>query len=195
MQLLSLSSSTDFLLSPYTWRKNNVYGSKLLKGPLSCREVRQKAGLFYLLSSSSFLIQKKERVRTASFPSLWFWVHSQVIVDGMFWAWASSTRYTWTHRPQWPSDLTVFSRDQSHVYHISNETVWLYTSVWLHLKPTPSLSLEQRLSFSQETLVSWSYLHTLGAFALSSQTHTHRATLERSDAHKLIISSQNSQND
>lgn len=66
LQLLSLSSSIDFL----PLRKNKGYGSKLLKGPQSCGEVRQKAGLCYLLSSSSFLIQKKGTVRTASFPSL-----------------------------------------------------------------------------------------------------------------------------
>lgn len=85
LHLLSLPSSTDFLLSPCPWRKNTVYGSKLLKGPQSCREVREEAGQWYLLSSSSFLIQKKETVRTASFPTVWFWVQSQEIVDGTFW--------------------------------------------------------------------------------------------------------------
>lgn len=179
-----------FLLSPYPWRRNKVYGSQLWKGPQSCREVRQKASLWCLSSSSIFLIQKKEAVRTKSFP-LYDFEYIAKRVDGTFWTWAISSTQTHVNTQTivaiWPH--CFLQRTEPHLSYRPKGRVWLHTGVWLYLKPTPSLSLEQGLSFSQETLLSWSYMHTLQEYLLSAVKHVHiEKHQNRSDAHKLIVS-------
>lgn len=139
----------------------------------------KRKGLWYLLSPSSFLIQKKETVRTASFPSLWFWVAKR-------WLMGLSE-----HEQEVAPDTCKHTDHNGHLTDFCGETraalitqakwkcVTIHRCVIIPEANTQPKFGSRAEPQSGDPGLSVLHAHFKGVFALSSQTCIHRAPSEQ----------------